>query len=230
MFDEIADGVWCHEARYRFGALLIPHRVAVVRKREGGLIVHSPAACDDATRASLRALGFVVAIVWPSWWHDLFLRDWARAYPDARLFVAPDLRRAVRGFANARILAPDEPLDPDIDVAAVDGLDAWLDEVVMLHRPSKTLLVADLVVNVARDLPFPTSVFFALLGGDDGPKVPWFYRMVARDKRRLRMQLDRIAALDFDRLIMGHGAIVETAARASFVAAVDRLLPSPHSR
>lgn len=224
MYDRIADGIWCHRAQYRFGALELPHAVTVIRKRDGGLIVHSPARLDDATRNALKALGDVAAIVWPSWWHDLYLRQWADAYPDALLYVAPDLRRAVDGRSTARILAEPSDIDADVDVIAVDDLRVWLDEYVFLHKPSKTLIVADLVVNVGPDLPFPTNAFFALMGARSGPFVPWFYRTVARDKRRLRAQLDRTASLDFDRLIVGHGDNVLSNARSVFTAAVNRLL------
>lgn len=223
MFDLIADGIWCHRAQYRFGALEFPHAVTVMRKHDGGLIVHSPAMIDDAMRDALRSLGSVSTIVWPSWWHDLYLRAWADAYPAARLFVAPDLRGKTTGKSNAHILSESSDVDADVDVIAVDGLNVWLDEFVLFHRPSKALVVADLVVNVGLDLPFPTSAFFALMGARSGPFIPWFYRTVARDKRRLRSQLDRIAALDFERVIVGHGDIVHSNARKVFCAAVDRL-------
>lgn len=223
MFDLIGDGIWYHRAQYRFGALEFPHAVTVMRKRDGGLIVHSPANLDDATRAALSSLGRVSSIVWPSWWHDLYLRQWADAYPDALLYVAPDLWRSVSHKSTARVLSESVEVDPDVCVAAVDRLGVWFDESVFLHRPSKTLVVADLVVNVGPGLPFPTNVFFALMGTRPGPKIPWFYKMVARDKKRLRSQLDRIAALDFKRLIVGHGDSVLANARAVFAAAVDRL-------
>lgn len=223
MFDQIADGLWCHRAQYRFGALEFPHAVTVMREHDGGLIVHSPAKVDDATRDALESLGRVSTIVWPSWWHDLYLRAWADAYPDARLFVAPDLARKAAGLSNVRSLSESSDVDVDVEIIAVDGLNVWLDEFVLLHRPSKTLVVADLVVNVGPDLPFPTNTFFALMGARSGPFIPWFYPIVTRDKRRLRSQLDRIAALDFDRLIVGHGDNILANARTAFASAVDRL-------
>lgn len=230
MFDLIAEGVWCYRARYRFGALDFPHAVTVMRKRDGGLIVHSPAKPDDATREALRSLGRVAAIVWPSWWHDLYLRSWIDAYPDAEHFIAPDLRGKTAGDPNARLLSESSDVDADIDVLAVDGLGVWFDEFVLLHRPSRTLVVADLVVNVSPGLPFPTNAFFALMGARAGPFIPWYYRVVARDRRRLRSQLDRIAALDFERLIVGHGDNVLSNARAVFAAIVERRGQSPDAR
>lgn len=224
MFEAIGDGLWSHRALYRFGALSFPHAVTAIRKRDGGIIVHSPATPDDVTRTALASLGAIEAIVWPSWWHDLHLREWADAYPDALLYVAPDLRRRVAANTNARVLSDASVVDPDIELAGVDKLGVWFDEYVLLHRPSKTLVVADLVVNVSGGLPFPTNLFFALMGTRPGPKIPWFYKTVARDKKRLRSQLDRIASLDFDRLVVGHGDNVLSNARAAFADAVDRLL------
>lgn len=226
MFDVVGDGIWTHRARYRFGALVFPHAVTVMRMRGGSILVHSPASLDDATRDALTKLGSVGSIVWPSWWHDLHLREWADAFPDAVSYVAPDLRRAVAGRTNARVLSDGLDIDADIFVAAVDRLGVWFDEYVLLHRPSKTLVVADLVVSVdLASLPFPTNVFFSLMGTRPGPKIPWYYPLIARDRARLRAQLDRIASLDFDKLIVGHGDVVTSDARAVFAAAVDRLLP-----
>lgn len=226
MFEVVGDGMWTHRARYRFGALVFPHAVTVMRKRDGGLVVHSPAALDGATRDALASFGRVDAIVWPSWWHDLHRREWAAAFGDATLYVAPDLRRAVAGRADARVLSDALAVDENIEVAAVDRLGVWFDEYVFLHRPSRTLVVADLVVNVdLAGLPFPTNLFFALMGTRPGPKIPWYYRMVARDRVRLRAQLDRIASLDFDKLVVGHGDVVMSGAREIFAAAVERLLP-----
>ena len=226
MFDRIADGIWCHRALYRFGALDLPHAVTAMRKSDGRLIIHSPAKLDSATSGALKALGDVGAIVWPSWWHDLYLQQWAAAYPDALLYVAPDLRRAVGARPNARILSEPSDIDPVVDVIAVDALNVWFDEYVFLHTPSKTLIVADLVINVGRDLPFPTNAFFALMGARGEPTIPWFYRMVARDRRRLRAQLDRLASLDFEQLVVGHGDNVLSNARPAFADAVNRLLSS----
>jgi hypothetical protein len=223
MFDPIAAGVWCHRAQYRFGALEFPHAVTVIRKHDGGLIVHSPAKIDGATRDALKSLGSVSTILWPSWWHDLYLRAWADAYPDARLFVAPDLRSKVKGMSNARMLSESSDVDSDVDIIAVDGLNVWFDEFVVMHRPSRTLVVADLVVNVGPDLAFPTSAFFALMGARSGPFIPWFYRLVAHDKQRLRSQLDRISGLGFERLIVGHGDAILTDPRVIFANAVERL-------
>lgn len=225
IFEPIGPGIWTHESLYRLGALSIPHRVTVLRDPSGGLVVHSPARLDDETRASLEELGRVSTIVWPSWWHDLGIPEWMKAYPDARVWVAPDSRRAVRNKPGVQVLSETAVVNADLAQVYVDGLLAWFNEFVFFHSPSKTLIVADLIVNVHRDLPQPTRTFFSLLGAFPGPRIPWYYPLVSRDRRRLRDACTRILAWDFDAMVVGHGDVITTGAHAAFAEAVETLMP-----
>jgi len=218
----IGDDIWCHDATYTLGALAIPHRMTVTRGASGGVIVHSPCRPDEATRGALDALGPVESIVWPSWWHDLYFRAWAQAYPRATCYVAPALQRLAAGDAHVHVL-DSSTVPAGLDMVFVDRLRVWMDECVFLHRPSRSLIVADLVVNVPHSIPQPARTFFALMGAFPGPRIPWFYRWVARDRRRLAERLRRILDWDFDALVMGHGDLVRSGAHAAFVSCVEQL-------
>ena len=217
----IGNNIWSHDATYHFGALAIPHRMSVTRGTRG-IIVHSPCKPDGATRAALDALGAVESVVWPSWWHDLYLRSWADAYPRATLFVAPTLRRVSLGLEHVKILDASTTL-ADLDCVSIDKLGVWFDEFVFFHRPSRSLIVADLVVNVPQSIRQPMRTFFALMGAFPGPKIPWYYRWIARDRGRLAAQLRRILEWDFDALVMGHGDLIRTGAHSAFGSCVDHL-------
>ena len=58
------------------------HRMTVIRLTNGGLVVHSPTRLDLTSQEEFQKLGPIVAIIAPSWWHDLYLREDLGAYPD----------------------------------------------------------------------------------------------------------------------------------------------------
>ncbi len=68
-------------------------RMAVIRLSDGSLFVWSPIALSDPLRDSLRTLGPIRHLVSPNALHHLFLGEWKSAYPDARLYASPRLRR-----------------------------------------------------------------------------------------------------------------------------------------
>ena len=77
MFGTLGDNIWDHEMPIRFGGIPLWHRMTVIRLSSGGLMVHSPTKLDFATQEAFQKLGPIVAIVAPSWRHDLYLREYA---------------------------------------------------------------------------------------------------------------------------------------------------------
>ncbi len=111
---------------------LFPTRMAVIRlPGEGGLWAWSSVALTQDVRSAVEALGPVRHIVAPNSLHHTFLAEWAAAYPEARVHVAPGLAQHVAGTAIHATLG-DEP-DP-----------AWsgvVDQVVVLGNRITTLVV-----------------------------------------------------------------------------------------
>jgi len=224
VLEELGRDIWGAVSDYHLGALSIPHRMTVMRSPSGGLLVHSPAKPDDAVQTQLQTLGTVKAIVWPSWWHDLYIHQWASAYPEATIFVAPGLRHGTRSIPHVEVVRQSSHVWPDVEQIHVDRLGVNFDEFVFFHRPSQSLIVADLVVNAGDDVPFTAKILFRLMGAYPGPRIPWCYRLVVRDRKYVRAKLDQVLACDFDRLIMGHGDVVASNAKPAFEASCRALL------
>src|SRR5947209_5154005 len=90
----IAEGVWETNTPIRFGFIPLRHRMTVIRLRDGRLVLHSPSKLTDDTQRDVRQLGEIAAIIAPSWWHDLWLRDWRNAYPNVPIYAAPALAKS----------------------------------------------------------------------------------------------------------------------------------------
>jgi len=93
MFRRLDDNIWDHEKWILFGPIPLWHRMTVIRLADGGLFVHSPTSLDVSVQEEFRKLGRIVAVIAPSWWHDLYLQEYMNAYPDATLYGAPTLVR-----------------------------------------------------------------------------------------------------------------------------------------
>ena len=94
MFRSLGANIWDHEIPIRFGGIPLWHRMTLIRLINGGLVVHSPTRLDLATREEFQKLGAIVAIIAPSWWHDLYLRrpfSWLQIRPSlsARPYRSP---------------------------------------------------------------------------------------------------------------------------------------------
>ena len=127
-------------------------RMAVIRLSDGSLFVWSPVALSTALRAAVDALGPVRHLVSPNALHHLFLAEWTSAYPGARLYASPRLRRKRPDLSfNAELGdAPEPAWAGDIDKVVVHGSFALI-EIVFFHRRSRTALFADLIQNFPRD-------------------------------------------------------------------------------
>src|ERR1022692_3583171 len=197
-FQQLDDNLWLFEKSIRFGPVPLPHTMTVVRLPNSGLFVHSPTRLDPTTMAEFASLGPVDSIVWPSWWHDMYLRDYAAAFPDAKLFGSPLLVKSHSSIPALHVLDADTPQwSPGIDALYVDRMRLFLDEFVFLHRPSRSVIVADLAFHIDGGRNIFTRSSFRFIGAYPGCNVPWFFRPAAKDRRYLRKKIDRILDWDF---------------------------------
>jgi hypothetical protein len=201
--------------------------MTVIRLTNGGLLVHSPTRLDLASQEQFQKLGPIVAIVAPSWWHDLFLREYLTAYPNARFYGAPTLLRWDRSLPFAEALGDSAPSlwADEIDQVHVQGIGLFLDEIVFYHRRSRSLIVADLLFNLSEKDAWITRTMGSLvIGPFPGCRFARLYRRAVTDRRRMRTALERILDWDFDQIIVGHGAVVDKNGKEVFRTAFRWLL------
>jgi hypothetical protein len=89
-----------------------------------------------------------------------------------------------------------------------------MNEVALLHEPSRTLVLTDLVFNVQAGPGNRARLFHRLVGatGRFGPHR--LIRLGIRDRVAARRSIDRILGWEFDRIVMSHGEVVPTGGRA----------------
>jgi hypothetical protein len=213
----IADGAEVAVAGFRY-----PTRMAVIRLGNGDLLIWSPIAFGDELRAAVDALGRVRHIVAPNSLHHLFLPEWKRAYPEAKLYAPPRLRtkRADIAFDGDLGNAPITAWAGEIDQAVIEG-NLFTAEVVFFHRKSGTALFTDFLQQLPSELFSGWRAIGARLDLMVGPEpsVPRKFRFATINRRAARDALKRISAWPVEKVLMAHGTPVETEARAFLVRA-----------
>jgi hypothetical protein len=206
----VAGQVWVKRVPLRFFGLQMGTRMTVVRLDDGSLLVHSPTAADAETRAAVDELGQVRFIIAPNRLHHLWVAEWARAYPDAELWCSPKLleKRKDVAWTGALADAPEPGWAGAFDQALFGGYE-WLSEVVFCHRPSRTLIVADLLESTHADDELLLRMLGHLAGDYEHPTLTRDQRRVVRDRTAARASVRRILSWDFERIILAHGRLIE---------------------
>lgn len=222
---ELDRDLWVVERPQRFYALEVGTRMTVMRLADGSLLLHSPVALDPALRGELDALGSVRYAVAPSRVHHLYAGEVARLYPGARLWVAPGLPRKRPDLDFVAVLDDEAPPEwrGQVDQVFFRGR-PFENEVVFLHRPSRTLLMCDLVFNFGPSAPPLTRLLLRLIGSHDRFGPSKLDPLLIRDRRAARDSLERILAWDFDRVVVAHGDVLESGGREALRAGYAWLL------
>jgi hypothetical protein len=131
--------------------LPFPTRMTIVRLPGGGLWVHSPSSLTTALRAEIAALGRVRHLVAPNTLHYVWLAEWHAAFPEAMVWIPPDLAgRAKAPLPPATVLGDSPPAEWSGGIEQVVVHGTVLTEVDFFHSASRTLILTDLIENFER--------------------------------------------------------------------------------
>ena len=202
-----ADGVWVESVPVRILGMPLAATMTVLRLGDGSLLLHSPIPMTRERRDAVESLGRVAHLYAPNTYHHLWIGDWAAAFPAARLHAPaglakkrPDLR-----IDRAHGTSPEPAFAGVVEERRIDGF--RLEESVLLHRPARTLVVADLVQNVGRPEHRWAALYARTMGFYDRVALSRMIRWVGfSDRAAARRSLDDVLALPFDRLVVGHKA------------------------
>ncbi|TPG58200.1 DUF4336 domain-containing protein [Roseomonas nepalensis] len=210
----VAEGVFLVDSALEnaLGAV-IGTRMTVIRLPDGGLLLHSPTRFSIALKTALEAIGPVRHLVAPNLAHWTFMKDWQDACPEATTWAAPGLRG--RGQVRRSGLRLDHDLGPlapaawgeAIELVPVPG-GAGFTEMAMFHRPSETLVLTDLVINLeAPKVPLPLRPVTWAFGvlAPDGMPPPYLRAVIRWREREAAGAASRLVALAPVRVIFAHG-------------------------
>lgn len=234
----------------RYGRVNIGGRGTVVTLADSSLAVFSPVALTDIVKARIQEeLGstnvkYITALDQE---HHIFLESWHKQWPNATI-IAPETLPAYRDKQNyfklpdanmklmraadkAAGLTVDPAFDKEFDIEYVDAHPNK--ELVFNHKPSRTLIEADLMFNLPASeqhsrtpggAASASSGFFTrsmiavsnTQGAAMGQKRLLWYGVSSGDRQGFAQSVSRIAKWDFDRIIPCHGDVIESGGRGIF--------------
>ncbi|KFG79979.1 hypothetical protein MANI_019884 [Metarhizium anisopliae] len=229
----------------RFGRIKIGGRGTLVKLTSGNLAVFSPVALTEETRAKVNEfggnVGYIVALDFE---HHIFISEWAKQWPNAKIIGPEGLpeKRAKQlkdpkinddnfavifkkeGKRNVKI---SQEFDADFDYEYVDG--HANKEIVFNYKPDKVLIEADLLFNLPATEQYskvpesqrPGGFLDKLFRGVQNTEgdATWAKRFnwyLAKDRNSMNESLKVIAQWDFTTLIPCHGDVIEGNAKEVF--------------
>lgn len=179
-------------------------------------------------------------IIAPDIQHHLHITAWKKAFPDARILApeglwekrqkTPEFKDTPFDYVFKKEGSPhsiSEEFDHEFDVEYVHAHGSR--ELVFLHKPSRTLIEADLLFNLpakeqyskteeGSTANFLTRLVLPVLSvrtpSTGHRRFAWW--ILANDRDEFQASMRRIIRWDFDRLIPCHGDVIETGARGVF--------------
>jgi hypothetical protein len=218
------EGVWLSTTPLSYLGMRLTATMTVLRLGDGGLLLYSPLAMTSERRAAVEALGPVAHLYAPNLFHHRWIGEWQAAFPAARLHAPPGLAKKRRDLRVDRVHdeAPEPAFSGVVDEIRIEGF--RLREAVLVHRPARTLVTADLVQNVGRPAHRWTIMYTRAAGFYDRVALSRVIRWTGFDDRRAaRRSIDDLLGRSFDHLVVGHGQPVADGARQALATAYEWL-------
>ena len=219
--DRITDDIYALNGDLFAGLMYFPLRMLVIRLPDG-LALWSPIALSDAQAAEIDALGSVRWILAPNCFHHLYLGDAMQRWPSAQVFAPEGLAKKREKDLDLSGASPYSALpaafDGVIEACRIDGCPS-MNEWMLLHRPSRTLIVGDLIFNIHAVKRWSASLVFRMVGAWKRPAQSRMWRFFVKDRAAAAASLAAIMAWDFDRIVLAHGDTIETGGQAALAQA-----------
>lgn len=226
----------------RFGYVKIGGRGTLIKLNSGNLAIFNPVSLTPEVKAKVSQVasgdkpGSLKYIITPDFEHHIFLKPWAQEYPDAEVIGPeglPEKREKdpdTKGTKFHHVFTQGNKLDMRISPEFDEEFNYEYihshqnKELVFLHKPTGTLIEADLLFNLPATEQFSqsgedgssgilTKMFGALMntrGDMKWQKRMLYYGVGATDRKGFAASARRMEAWgEFDRLIPCHGDVIE---------------------
>ncbi|PYH98487.1 hypothetical protein BO71DRAFT_395266 [Aspergillus ellipticus CBS 707.79] len=236
----------------RFGRLKFGGRGTIVKMATGSVAVFSPVNLTPEVHDTINSLGgdlkYIAALDME---HHLHLKSWKEAFPDAAIIAPEGLWEKRQSNPQTKDAGPfehvfrkdaqgpqsiSEEFDAEFETEYVHGHPSR--ELVFYHRPSRTLIEADLLFNLPAREQYSKSKESATSGlltkivsplmSANSPAT-WqkrfvWYVLSSGDRAAFTESVRRIDGWDFNRLIPCHGDVVESGAKGVFRSVMEWFL------
>jgi hypothetical protein len=215
----IAEKLWLLAYPLKMLGVDLRRNVTVIRLTSGKLVIHSTGPFTEGDATAIRALGQPAWLLDGILRHDTFAKERRAAFPEAVYLAPPGFSEKV-GFPTAPVVPAPAEWGNELLALEIDGAPEAR-EVAMLHVPSGTLILTELVFNFVDDQPIWTELLLRVaVGGEHHPGMPRPVKHGVKDESAFKASLQAILGWDFDRVIVGHGDVIESGGKEKLRAAL----------
>ncbi len=214
-----APNVWIVDGpRVRDMGVMFPTRMSIVLLSDGSLWVDSPVPVPFETLKRIAEMGPVRYLVAATPRHVWRLEAWHTLFPEAQLWVSRPtpftLKKGHLPLTGTLGDTPNPAWADDLDQRAFKG-SSLIEEVLFLHRASRTLILDDLIQVHPRVKGKPLRNALFKLEGVTSPRggVALDIRLSFTHRDLARRSLEKLLSWDFDKLIIAHGDCIEEDAK-----------------
>lgn len=180
---QIADNIW-----WAWGSLpgmSLRRTMTVVRRDDGGLIIHNAISLDEGGMKDLLELGEPKFVIVPNAGHRLDAPAWRKRFPAAK-FLGP---RGGRAQIEKKVALDgtyeDFPAGRDVRFEMIDGVAEAEGAMIVRSPDGITLVLNDVVFNMDRKRDPLGFLFTTVLGSAPGPRVSRLVKLLfVKDKKR----------------------------------------------
>jgi hypothetical protein len=218
----VGEDIWLLQYPLRLVGLQIGRNVTIIRLTSGKLVIHSTAPFTARDVAKICALGEPAWLLDVTRFHDSCATKGRAALPGVEYLVPETFPNREQLRATTLGEAPAEWAG-EVELRRIEGMPK-VQEFAVYHRSSGTLIVGDVLFNFPEDATWWTK-FAArwLLRLDRLVGMSLVFRSMIRDKAAFHRSIEDILAWDFDRVIVGHGEIVERGGKALLRRVIDKV-------
>ncbi|KAF8341911.1 hypothetical protein F5887DRAFT_975605 [Amanita rubescens] len=222
---EVSQNVWTFSRPFSRYGIHVGGRSTAIKMKDGGVWVLASTPLNGETREKLDQLGPVRYIIGADSVHRMFLSEFKKAYPNAKL-VAP--QAAIENYHDTNLKfdgawGADPPdtkygFEDEIKHRYFSGFRNK--DVAFFHVDSKSLIEADLLFNLPANEQYskvnaPWGIGVFCLGPSSWLHSRFTWRMGV-DKEAMKRDVKAVDAWDFKRIIPCHGDVIDTGAKKAW--------------
>ncbi|MEZ4257109.1 MAG: hypothetical protein R3A78_15575 [Polyangiales bacterium] len=117
---------------------------------------------------------------------------------------------------------PDPAWGGVLELVAIGG-SPKVNEVIFLHKPSRTLIVCDLMMQVLGNVSFLSRVMWKLNGVYGHAGRSFVSKRLLRDPSAAHAGVERVRSWEFDRILLAHRDSVDQDGKRVFLRAFEGL-------
>jgi len=217
-----------------FGFLPWGGRSTAVKLSTGDVWVLASTPLTEDTKAAIDALGPVKWIISADIVHHIFLGQFKKAYPEAKVIGVDGIKEKKKLNKEDLVIDGEYGVDSTLygfedEIKSCYFSGFQNKDVAFLHVASKTLIVADLLFNLpgteqySKSKTSPKIPIIGKLNPESGV-LRWMLWKIGADKDAMRRDVKIVCAWDFDRIIMCHGDVIESNGKKAWEDSYSRYL------